>query len=438
MRWFVLGGGVTGLTAGMVSGLPVYEGAQTPGGICCSYYVSPDNRRPLPHIPPDGSAYRFEIGGGHWISCGDPLVLHFIRSLVPLKTYQRQSGVFLPQLNLLVPYPLQNHLRVLGKPLASQALQEMVQAAASPSPAASLADWLRNHFGPTLCELFFDPFHELYTAGCWKRIAPQDAYKTPVDLPVVIRGASQDTPPVGYNVTFVYPEEGLDTLARRLATRCGVRYGCQVVRIDVADKAVYFLEGSAIHYDAVLSTLPLNRVMEMTGLTVDVPPDPYTSVLVINIGAVKGPRCPPHHWLYIPRSRGGFHRVGLYSNVDPAFLPAAARAGGNRAAIYVERAYPPGTRPDRVEMETVCGTVVQELQEWGWIGAAEVIDPTWIDVAYTWSWPGSKWREKALKLLEQHDIYQIGRFARWVSQGIAASVREGLVAGSVFQNHRDH
>ena len=73
-----------------------------------------------------------------------------------------------------------------------------------------------------------------------------------------------------------------------------------------------------------------------------------------------------------------------------------------------------------------------ELQEWGWIDAVEVSDPTWIDVAYTWSWPSSLWKQQALAILQRHGIYQIGRYARWMFQGIADSIRDGLLAGGAL------
>ena len=205
---------------------------------------------------------------------------------------------------------------------------------------------------------------------------------------------------------------------------------------DVKDKVVYFEDGSSEGYDELISTLPLNRMMEMTGLEVDERPDPATAVLVVNIGAVKGPRCPAEHWLYIPRSRAGFHRVGFYSNVDSAFLPASSQERNDRVSIYVEKAYREGERPNEKELDCLCQQIVQELQDWGWIEEAEVVDPTWIDVAYTWSWPGSKWRQKALKILEDHGIYQVGRYARWVFQGIADSIRDGFVAGGANASGR--
>ncbi len=57
----ILGGGVTGLAAGYASGVPVCEARPEPGGLCASYYASAGGA---------GHAYRFEVGGGHWIFGG--------------------------------------------------------------------------------------------------------------------------------------------------------------------------------------------------------------------------------------------------------------------------------------------------------------------------------------------------------------------------------
>ena len=90
----ILGAGMTGLAAGWASGLPVYEAEQSPGGMCSSYYLRPGSEDRLPEAPADDEAYRFEIGGGHWIFGGDSLVLQFIQSLTPAKQYSRRSAVF--------------------------------------------------------------------------------------------------------------------------------------------------------------------------------------------------------------------------------------------------------------------------------------------------------------------------------------------------------
>lgn len=423
----ILGGGVTGLAAGYCSGLPVLEAADGPGGICSSYYVRPKSSERLPQSPKDGEAYRFEIGGGHWIFGGDPVILQFIRSLAPVKSYSRKSSVYFRAKDQYAPFPLQNHLRFLDADIAGQALAEMAKPG---SGWTTMKEWLEASFGPTLCKLFFFPFHDLYTAGLYKEIAPQDAYKSPVNLPVAIQGAFKQSAAVGYNTTYIYPIEGLNTLAQRMAASCNIHYGKRAVRIDVKQKEIHFADGGSKRYERLISTLPLNQMIAMTGLKVDSRTDPHTSVLVLNIGAVRGPKCPDDHWLYNPDTTSLFHRVGFYSNVDRSFLPASHRERGDRVSIYIEKGYVGGQRPSDRETAQYAAAVVRELQDWDFIGEAEVVDPTWIDVAYTWAWPGSKWREQAMRALEEHSIYPVGRYARWTFQGISDSIRDGFFAGA--------
>ncbi len=431
MSNYILGGGITGLAAGIASGLPVFEAAAAPGGICSSYYVYPNSKERLANAPQDEEIYRFEIGGGHWIFGGNSTILQFIKHLTPVKSYPRKSSVYFCEQNLYVPYPLQNFLRYLEPDIIAQALEEMTRPKKTPR---TMKEWLKQSFGNTLCEKFFYPFHELYTAGLYKKIAPQDAYKSPVNLELAIRGALDNTPAVGYNTTFVYPVEGLNVLAQRMGKQCDIRYGKKVVKIDVQQKEVYFTDDSSVTFDKLISTLPLNKMIEITGLEIDAFPDPYTSVLVLNIGAIKGDRCPEDHWLYNPDAKSGFHRVGFYSNVDCSFLPKSSREKGDRVSIYVERAYVGGVMPTESEIADYAQAVVKELQEWGYINEAEVVDPTWIDVAYTWAIPNSPWRQTALKALEEKDIYPVGRYARWVFQGIADSIRDGFIAGASFKS----
>jgi protoporphyrinogen oxidase len=427
----ILGAGMTGLAVGLASGLPVVEAEQSPGGICLSYYMRPGGTKPLPHPPPDGEAYRFENGGGHWIFGGDPAVLYFIRRSVRVQSYVRRSSVFFPDSGRYVPYPIQNHLRHLDPALTARALNEMARPA---GPFVTMEDWLRESFGPTLADMFFIPFHGLYTAGLSKTIAPQDAYKSPVNLSLVVQGALQESPPVGYNAEFLYPVEGLNLLARRMADRCEVQYGRRVVAIDTRKKTVRFADGNAQRYGRLISTLPLSQMMELSDVAAGSTADPHTSVLVLNIGARKGPRCPLDHWVYVPNSDGQFHRVGFYSNVDSGFLPVSARSEQSHVCIYVEKAFLPQDRPTPQAVTAYSERVVAELQRWGFIAEVEVVHPTWIEVAYTWSWPESGWKREALRVLEQTEIYQVGRYGRWIFQGIADSIRDGFIAGSSFRD----
>jgi protoporphyrinogen oxidase len=426
----ILGAGMTGLACSMATGWLVCEAEQAPGGICSSYYLTADGKR-LSQAPDGGEAYRFEIGGGHWIFGGDPEVIEFIRSLVPVESYARKAGIYFRSKGLTVPYPLQNHLAYLGKDIADQALEEIL--AGHRGPAATMAGWLDQSFGRTLNQLFFLPFHERYTAGLLEHIAPQDNYKSPLDPKLVRQGAESPTPPVGYNARFLYPRDGLGAMAQKMGEKSRIHYGEKAVGVDPKGKEVLFSDGSGVRYERLVSTLPLNRLMDIAGLNVDEDPDPFTSVLVLNIGAKPGPNCPKEHWLYIPDSRSGFYRVGFYSNVDPSFIPAPFRAGGERVSIYVEIAYQGGKKPSQEKEQAYSQSVVQELTDWGFIGDVDVVDATWIDVAYTWSRPVSGWRKRAIRRMEEMGISSIGRYGNWIFQGIADSIREGLRKGAAFK-----
>ncbi len=428
----ILGAGVTGLAAAFASGLPVYEAEAVAGGICSSYYIKKTGDQKSPYPPKDGEAYHFEIGGGHWIFGGDPIVVKIINDLAPCETYTRQASIYLPNENIFVPYPIQNHLRFLKSEIKKMALREMTANAKNEKDASTMAQWLEKSFGATLCNLFFHPFHKMYTANLWKEIAPQDGYKSPVDLKLAIKGAREESNAVGYNTTFIYPKNGLNALVKGLARKQKIRYRKKVRQIDIRKKIIYFENGSPVKYNQILSTLPLSKMQKITGLHVGERTCPSPAILVLNIGAEKGPLCPKDHWVYIPKSVAGFHRVGFYSNVDESFLPLSEREKGEKVSIYVEKAYREGTSVNPENLKRYTNNTIKELQEWGWIKKVLVADPTWIDVAYTWSWPQSKWREKSLKALERENIHQIGRFGRWIFQGIADSMRDGLVAGAAF------
>ncbi len=429
---FILGAGMTGLAAAMVSGLKVYEAQEVPGGICSSYYLKANENDPLYSVPEDQEAYRFEIGGGHWIFGGDPAVLKFIKSQVPVKSYKRKSSVYFSKEQLYVPYPIQNHLSYLGKDLAIKAVNEIISSPGG--KPKTMADWLEQSFGKTLLERFFAPFHDLYTAGLWKEVAPQDSYKSPVNINLVLQGAYEKIPPaVGYNVTYLYPKPGLNILSQRMANNCNIEYGKKILQINSKKKEISFSDGSVNKYNNIISTLPLSTMLDITNLKIDQQNDLHSSVLVLNIGATKGKKCPDDHWLYIPDSDCGFHRVGFYSNVDVSFLPSSSRKDNDRVSIYVERAYKPDSKPSNREINSYCKKVVKELQSYKFIEQAETVHPTWIEVAYTWSMPGSSWRQAAITELENKGIYQIGRYGRWIFQGIADSIKDGFFIGGAFK-----
>ena len=414
----IIGGGMTGLAAARSSGGTVFEAAEDPGGICSSYYLRPGTGQRLAAQPDDGDAYRFEVGGGHWIFGGDPAVIDLIDELAPMDRHVRRAEVHFASTGHRVPYPFQDHVDALDPALAAVAAAEPRPALPADRPP-TMAEWLRHRFGPALCDRFFDPFHERYTAGLYRSLAPQDAYKTPQGAPG----------PKGYNVTFRYPSVGLDVVARRLAAGSDVRFGHRVAAIDPVQHTIVLDDGRTFDYGRLICTLPLDVTLDLCGVGSERagPPDPATSVLVVNLGGERGPACPDTHWVYEPESRAGFHRYGVYSNVDPSFVPGGR---ADRVALYVEHAVRRGARPAPEAEAFLVAATVDELVARGVIGEVDVVDTSWVPTAYTWSVPGSTWAADALARLDGLGVEQVGRYARWHFQGIAESIAEGLAAGA--------
>lgn len=418
----VLGAGMSGLGAGRSLRAPVYEATDRPGGVCCSTYVTAEGvpRDPLHEDVSD--CFRFEPAGGHWLFVPDDASLDTLRPYARFRSYVRRAAVYFASTGQTVPFPLQEHLHHLPEPLRRQILSEIL-APSDPHapPPHTFRAWLLAYFGPTLCGLFFFPFNERYTAGLLDQIAPQDAYKSPIRRERILAGASAPTAATGYNATFHYPEGGLDHLVRALAAGLDIHYHHRVRQVDPARRTIHFEDGTERPYRRLVSSLPLARMLAIAGLPAD--PDPATAVLVVNIAAERGPACPHEHWLYVPDARSGLHRVGLYSEVDPDFVPTRRRH--DVVSLYVERAYPSGGRPDTAATERACHDILAELQEWGFIGTPILVRPTFTDPAYTWSRPGSTWVDQARRTLRDQAIEPIGRYGTWRFQGMLESYLQG-------------
>ena len=367
----VLGAGFSGMAAGIKLGCPVYEATSKAGGICSDYVK-------------DG--FRFSNGGPHYLF-GKDKGLEYIKTLVEVKEYERKAGVYY---NYTFPYPFQLE--------ASKETLTMNDILNKPK---NMKEWLYGQFGQEQCNLFFYPFNEKYTAGMMDKVIPQDAYKSPKTG-------------TGWVSTFCDPVNGLSYLVDKMASKCTINYNKKVVSIDTHNKIVRFDDLWLEKYDRLISTIPLNKCMELCGEKLNIP---YTSVLVINIGAEPGINLPKEHWLYIPFCKSGFHRVAFYTNVDPSKAPEG------KVGLSVEIAL----KHDEAYREQRTWEVIKELQYWGWIGKIITVKTDYVPCAYTWQYN----REdvpNAISWLEERDIISTGRYGKWKFQGLTQSIEDGFNA----------
>jgi protoporphyrinogen oxidase len=366
MKGIILGAGFTGLAAGIKTGFPVYEASDHAGGICGSYWKG---------------GYEFSVGGPHWLFGKGP-GLDYIKSLVEVNEYERKAGVYY---NHIFPFPI----------------QETAQKKVSPH-YGSMRHYFFDKFGQEQFNLFFDPFHERYTCGLQDDIIHEDAYKSPK--------VGEKT----HIETFCDPVRGLGHLINVMSSKVDLRLNKRAMWIDWQEKKVCFEDGGVIDYDVLISTIPLDKCLELCGKK---PQDLiYTSVHVLNIGADKTERTPEEYWIYTPFSRFGFHRLGFASNVDPRKAPKG------KLSMSVEIALRHNERIARFANEQL---IIKELQEYGFIGDVHVVDPTFVSTAYTWLKDPAD-RTNALNWLYGKDIISTGRYGKWKFQGMVQSIEDGL------------
>src|SRR5262249_36938397 len=118
----------------------------------------------------------------------------------------------------------------------------------------------------------------------------------------------------------------------------------------------------------------------------------------------------------------------------PSFLPVSARGRDDRVSLYVATAHPGAKKPSPAEVGDLTAEIVACLEQWGWIEDCDVVDCSWVETAYTWTRPASRWVDKGIRALADLGVVQAGRCARWGTrvseQSIASSIRDGLLAGT--------
>jgi protoporphyrinogen oxidase len=271
----VIGGGPAGLTAAwrlLQNGLrvTVLEGSKQGGGLGgTTCFEGP------------GGTYRFDYGGHRFITHNAEL-LQLVQDLVgdDLLTAERKSVIRLGGRTYGYPLSLGNLLKTAPVGLLAGAAVDLAGAPwrkpSNDGPQANFADWIRSRFGPTLYKNFF----EGYTAKLW---GVDPAYLSAdwaeqrislVDLKDVVRrllpGAANN--PRTYARQYRYPKYGFGMIFERLAGAVlaqggQIHQGAKVIGLKSQQGRVTAVETAhgEVACDAVISTVPLPEMVQMTG-----------------------------------------------------------------------------------------------------------------------------------------------------------------------------
>jgi protoporphyrinogen oxidase len=415
-RVVILGAGPTGLGAAYrlkelgYERFHVYDRAGQVGGLATSHR--------------DAQGFTWDIGGhvqfSHYRYFDDLMD----RALgARWLDHERESWVWME--GRFVPYPFQNNIRYLRPETQWKCLQGLIRLYKQPfqGKPANFGQWIDATFGEGLAEVFMVPYNfkvwayppeEMDYNWIGERVAVTDLEKV---LYNVLH--EKDDLSWGPNNTFRFPEYGgtgavWESVAN-LIGRDRISLRKEVAGVDPSAKQVIFRDGTQAEYDVLLSTLPIDRLVDLAQL--DALKEPagklrYSTSNIIGVGLSGKPpttlakKC----WMYFPEGNCPFYRVTVFSNYSPNNVPDINTQWSLMAEISESPHKPVETK--RVIEDTIEGMFATKL-----INKSHDVLTTWSYRAHYGYPTPALGRDAALNAihpeLEKFGIYSRGRFGGW-------------------------
>lgn len=381
----------------------------------------------------DDAGYRWDLGG-HVIYSHAAAFDRMVEEVVPSARrarIDRAGSVW--HGDRFVPTPFQQHVDLLPETDRDRCLDGL--ATRTPAADETFDSWILEQFGPGLADVFFRPFN----FKMW-------AYATDtLDRDWVTHrsgGAAANVPTIDgrdpragdddgerdvavqarEDESFPYPEGGTGEIWERAASAVGLdrfAFGATVVAIDPDARTVHLASGARLTYDALISALPLDRLLAMLvengtrrALGTLGPRLVHSSTNVVGLGidGAVPDALASKRWLYFPDTAIPFHRASVLSNYSPAMVPDDAHTWSLLCEVSESPARP-------IDGARVVADVVAHAQHlldgWGG-GRIEHVWSTRLEHGYPTPFLG---RREVLPdvhaTLEALDIYSRGRFGGW-------------------------
>ncbi|MFC1497332.1 protoporphyrinogen/coproporphyrinogen oxidase [Verrucomicrobiota bacterium] len=361
--------------------------------------------------------------GGHVVFSHYPDFDKMLDSVIAEDSWlQHSRNSFVRCLDRWVPYPFQNNINCLPHKARQECLDGLEAAALKPSGnIKTFQDWIDQVAGKGISRLFMTPYNYKVWAYPPSLLSADwlgDRVARP-DLDRIKRQCAtrKVLDKWGPNRSFRYPLFGgtgaiWNSLASMLpASR--MHFGTSVTSINTEDKRLQLSTGEIVNYDFLVSTMPLDQLVDMAGLNSlheQAGLLMYTSSWIIGVG-VKGPIpkwASSLTWLYFPDQEDPFYRVTVLSNYSPENAPSGCYS---LLAEISESSKKP------VVSTTLVSECLTRLKACGLIEKENSICSTWMKrVEYGYPVPGIQ-RDAALSVLlpalAEKDVYSRGRFGAW-------------------------
>ncbi len=417
VEFLVLGAGPTGLGAARqlaknnCDSWAIVEAAAHVGGLASSFV--------------DGQGFTWDVGGHVQFSHYD----YFDQAMIDFlgadqwHSHIREAWVWMR--DRFIPYPLQNNIHRLPPEDIYRCLEGLVQITRSPLPKPeNFGQWINACSGEGLAEVFMRP----YNYKVWAYPPEQMNAKwvgervSVTDLSTVLKSLvfNEDVLSWGPNRTFGFPKSGgTGSIWNACADELDqdkIHLNTTISAIDLDKKVAVSADGRRFSYGKLISTMPLDKLIECTGQTqfTDLSARGllHSSSHIIGIG-LRG-RVPDglrtKCWMYFPEDDCPFYRCTVFSNYAENNVPD----GGDYWSLMCEVSQSPQkpVNVDRVVEDVIAGLLNTQL-----IRDTDTIVSKWkYSVEHGYPTPGIHRDEALAEIIpyfDSHDVYSRGRFGLW-------------------------
>lgn len=418
----IVGAGLTGLSTAYhlekkgFFDYKLFEKDSDVGGLCRSVHQ-------------DGFTFDYT---GHLLHASDPYFQTLISQVVGmehLNSVIRRSFIY--SHNVYTHYPFQINLFGLPAETIAECIEGFVLKKKA-KPIRSFYDWALYNFGKGIARHFFFPFQKKIFSYDLKKVTSSwtGRFVPSTSLSQMIYGAIKDPAQdqkVGYNAHFYYPKQGgiffwIEKIAQALVNPIYTDY--EVQKIDMKKKIVIFSNGEAEPFDTLISTMPLDHVLEKmeekssTNFVQQRENLICNSVVNFNLG-VNRPDLSDKHWIYFPESEYPFYRIGFPHNFALKAVPEGC------SSLYGEFSFIKRSKHYIANRLNKSIAITKRLLN---IDTKDIITEKIIQISHAYV-IYDFWREKNLQKLldslQEHDLYSIGRYGAWKYSSMQEAVLDG-------------
>jgi len=429
----ILGAGLSGLSAAhhLNHGCELFEKEEKVGGLCRSIHIDD---------------FIFDYGP-HILFPKDPYVARLIKNLLGknLHIQSREAWIYHYFCDIYTRFPFQSHLYGLPIPVVKDCIlgffNTLKKEYVKPK---NYEEWIIWNFGQGIAKHLMIPYaKKIWTVSpktmnfewVWNRV-PR------LSLEDLLDGALEDNPTLfGFNTEFWYPlHGGIEGLPFSFLSKLkNVHLSKEMTRVDLNQKCVEFRDNTKVHYEHLISTLPLPEIINRldnvpSGVREASQGLMHNSVYCVNLGIARE-RISPHHYIYFYEPDFSFHRISFPMSLSPHTTPEG------HSSVTTETSY---SRYKRISRENIVERVIEDLIKAKILFPDDnivVSDVADLRVAYViYDLDHRKNVKKIHAFLRKHDIIPCGRFGEWeyfnMDHSIASGKKAAEEINKLYQKNR--